>query len=288
MTRRASLGSGLGLVAAVATLTAALAGPARPADRSSKPAERWSGYVVTGNEVSFSSASGTWVEPSVRCRKGGAPALSTVWVGIGGYANGSNVLDQVGTDANCSRSGQASYFAWFELLPDIAHDIVGKVEAGDTMIGSVTIAGVNLIDVKLENATRRWTFDRKIQAGSPDRTSAEWIVEAPYSCVRFTCHQAPLANFGSVSIRSIAATGNGERGTLKHAAWRATPLVLAPCVQTIADVKTNGLPAVAVPREISRDGSSFAIAWGHETGKPELCSGNATGAVGVLPDYTLG
>lgn len=288
MTRRAFTGVSLAMIGLVVAFVAALAGSARPADDPSKPAERWSGYVVTGSTVSFSSASGTWIEPAVKCRKGAAPALSTVWVGIGGYALGSNVLDQVGTDANCSASGRASYFAWFELLPDIAHDVTGKVEAGDRMAGSVTIAGVNLIDVKITNATRHWSFDRKIQAGTPDRTSAEWIVEAPYSCLRFTCHQASLANFGSVSVRDISATGNGKRGTLKGAGWHATPLVLAPCVQTISDVKRNGLPAVAVPREVSADGSSFAIAWGHETGKPELCSGETTGAVGVLPDYTLG
>ncbi len=131
-------------------------------------------------------------------------------------------------------------------------------------------------------------LDRQIQAGTPDKTSAEWIVEAPFSCLRFTCHQAALANFGSVAIRGISATGNGRPGALGTAGWKATPLVLAPCVQTIASVRRNGLPAVAVPRRRSADGSSFAIAWGRETGRPPLCRAATTGAVGVLPDYTLG
>ena len=283
----APLGRSARLGALVSALVV-LAGAAAPADAASKPAQRWSGYVVTGKKVSFTSATGTWVEPAVTCRRGVDPTLSTVWVGIGGFAQGSNVLDQVGTDANCDSTGRASYFAWFELLPDIAHDVAGKVEAGDRMTGTVSVLGTNLIDVKIENRTRHWSFDRQIQAGSPDRTSAEWVVEAPYSCLRFTCHQASLANFGSVAIGNIAATGNGRRGTLRGKGWKATPLVLAPCVQTIASVKKDGLPAVAVPRAVSADGTTFAIAWGQETGSPELCDAAASGNVGVLPDYTLG
>lgn len=269
-------------------LAGAAPAAARPGGSASKPAQRWSGYVLTGRAVSFTSASGTWIEPAVRCRKGQAPALSTVWVGIGGYAKASDTLDQVGTDANCDRSGRANYFAWFELLPDIAHQVAGKVAAGDAMAGSVSVIGANLIDVKIANVTRHWTFDRQIQAGTPDRSSAEWIVEAPFSCARFTCRQAPLANFGSVSIRGIQAIGNGRRGTLSTSGWKATPLILAPCVQTIASSKRDGLPAVAVPRRKAKDGASFEVSWGRETGKPSLCGAATTGAVGGLPDYTLG
>lgn len=289
MKRRAALRLGHpGRLGAAVLTIVLLAAAATPANGAPKPAQRWSGYVVTASKVAFSSVTGSWVEPPVTCRRGVDPTLSTVWVGIGGFATGSNVLDQVGTDANCDGSGRATYFAWFELLPDIAHEVAGKVEVGDEMTGTVSVAGTNLIDVKIENRTRHWSFDRQIQAGTPDRTSAEWVVEAPYSCRRFTCHQASLSNFGSVSIRSIEATGNGRRGTLRDPAWRATPLVLAPCVQTIASVKKDGLPAVAVPRKVSADGTSFVVAWGRETGRPELCNAAGTGNVGVLPDYTLG
>jgi hypothetical protein len=285
------------LVVGVLALGAALAHAQPQSERSSRAAPvtgpvntRWAGYVITAPAVSFTGVSGAWTEPSVSCEEGAAPALSTVWVGLGGYSSPSSVLDQVGTDANCEANGQATYFAWFELLPDVAHRVPKRVAPGDSMRGSVSVFKPNLVVVKLENLTRHWTFMRKINFGLPDGSSAEWVVEAPYSCVRFECHQASLANFGSVSIQHISAVGNARSGTLSNRAWKRTLLQLTPCT---VSPSTPGSPqavastpeAIAIPQPVSRDGTSFAISWTPAKGERESCP---SGTVGGTPDHTLG
>ena len=153
------------------------------------------------------------------------------------------------------------------------------------MVGSVLIKKTNLIELKLRDLNRHWTFAAAIQVGVPDGSSAEWVVEAPYSCLRFTCHQAPLANFGTVVIRDIDATGNGRRGTLANRSWKRTALLAAPCAQgsTSKDAATGS--AAAVPAAPSADGTKFDVAWAHLPGSTRECLG---GAVGGVPDVTVG
>jgi hypothetical protein len=248
---------------------------------------RWAGYVLTAPAVSFRRVTGSWTEPKVSCEQGAQPALSTVWVGLGGYTSPSSVLDQVGTDANCRANGTAMYFAWFELLPDVAHRIPGRVAPGDSMNGSVSLVKPNLVIVKLENLTRRWTFVRRINFGLPDGSSAEWVVEAPYSCLRFECHQAALANFGSVSIEHVSAVGNARSGTLSTAAWTRTLLQLTPCTSSLPSSSAQAPaspPAIAIPQPVSDDGTSFAISWARAKGG----SACPQGTVGGTPDHTVG
>src|SRR5437016_3612143 len=81
----------------------------------------WSGFVVTapvGKTVSFTSATGTWTEPTLTCASG-AVASSAIWVGLGGYSgNGTEPkLEQAGVDANCDKSGKPVYYAWLEVVP---------------------------------------------------------------------------------------------------------------------------------------------------------------------------
>jgi Peptidase A4 family len=286
MTRRACAGTGMLLLAFLAAAMSAGTGSARlqgPAGHAQQAQNvRWSGYVVTAKRVRFSGVAGTWTLPRVRCTPGSQASLSTVWVGIGGYSVDSTALDQVGTDANCDATGHATYFAWFELLPDIAHHVTHVVKPGDTMRGSVVIEGTNSTELELADLTRGWTFDTTIQVGTPDLTSAEWVVEAPYSCARFDCHQAPLANFGLVAMHDVSVIGNGRKGTLASGVWKPTALQALACPPS----GTKTAPgAVAVPGRVSPDGTAFAVAWTHRLLQRSQCSG---GSVGGLPDYTLG
>src|SRR5271155_2526023 len=106
---------------------------------SEKVSPRWAGYVIEHSGVAYTSATGTWVEPHLKCPSArAAPSLSATWVGLGGYP-ASSMLAQVGVDANCSQGGRASYGAWFELLPYLAHAFSGTVEAGDTITATVSI-----------------------------------------------------------------------------------------------------------------------------------------------------
>jgi hypothetical protein len=249
---------------------------------ASKPVlnQQWSGYAVTAKHVSYTNVTGTWTEPVVSCKAGIAPALSAAWVGLGGLTTKS--LEQVGVDANCDGKGHAAYFAWFEILPDVAHNAPEKVSSGDVITGSVKRIGLALVELRIVNHTRHWTFDRKITWGAADVSSAEWIVEAPFSCKRFTCQTSRLANFGSIVFHDVSVVGNGRLGTLSNPAWKTTQINLAPCVRT----KTSAT-AGATPTTPASGGTIFGVSWIRDAGVPAPCKGdNGPVTVGVLPDYT--
>ena len=77
----------------------------------------WAGYVVASSattKTSFSDVSGSWTQPAADC-DAGFPSHSAFWVGLGGYSG--EHLEQTGTSAGCSASGQAVYYVRYELVP---------------------------------------------------------------------------------------------------------------------------------------------------------------------------
>src|ERR1700761_2817108 len=104
---------GIPILAATAACTLGVAVPAASAatDVQQATSENWAGYVVGGSGSSnqqYKSVSSSWVAPTVSCT--GGQTYSAFWVGLGG-ADGADALEQAGTEADCSSSGTASYFA---------------------------------------------------------------------------------------------------------------------------------------------------------------------------------
>ncbi len=237
----------------------------------------WSGYVATapaGHAISFKSVTGTWTVPTAHCSGGKGPTYSTVWVGIGGYTQTRQ--EEVGTDANCSASGKASYYAWFELVPFLSFPTVvaDKVFAGDTITGLVKFLSPKVIELQLSDRTRGWTFTRKINWAINDTTTADWVVEAPAICKQEYCKEASLSNFHTVTMRDISAVGNGSTGTLSDTHWRIIPIRLVPSRLTVPVISTSAIsashngekgqassPAGATPGKPSSDGRSFSWRW---------------------------
>jgi Peptidase A4 family len=228
----------------------------------------WSGYAVrpaSGTAVSFTSVTGTWRVPAVTCRIGSVGASSVVWVGIGGYGDGDPVdreVAQVGTGADCTGLRKGTYYAWFEIAPNPAFPVGRTVSPGDTIKASVNIlpSGVQL---QIEDQTRHWTFTRRITWAMADTSSAEWIVEAPTMCHRHSCSQARLANFGSVTMTRIAATGNTLTGTLANPAWTLVPIWLVGDPSSLSDKTSDdgSVAAGADPGPVSADGTAFSVSW---------------------------
>ena len=182
----------------------------------------WSGYTVgsqPGNPIAYTSVTGSWTVPAATCNSNSKGFYSTAWIGIGS----SSKMEEVGTDSNCDGNGNPVYFAWFELVPYIAYNMPSKISAGDQMTGLVTILPPNKVRVQMQDRTRNWTWTKDINLVLPDTSTAEWMVEAPAACVRFVCHQASLANFGSVNMHDLSATGNGTPGNLSTDGWKVTP-----------------------------------------------------------------
>ena len=215
--------SGLAATAALAAVAAAIGvgGPAGAGGthtfallQSTAPAAdvsaNWAGYAVTGSQTTYTSATATWVEPTVTCGADDAGAAAAFWVGLGGYNLNSQALEQAGTASDCSATtGEPTYYAWYELVPNPSVTTKLKVDPGDLMTTSVNVLAGDTVELQIKDRTRHTTFTTKLPFSTPDLSSAEWIAEAPSGCDQYRCQPIPLSDFGSVGFTRIAALGNG-------------------------------------------------------------------------------
>ena len=273
-TRIAGAVVGLASLAAAAVV-AAVAGPARAAERQysvravgTTTSSNWAGYAAIGADSSspltFTSATGTWTQATATCTAGAGESASAVWVGLGGYDLESQALEQLGTDADCSSSGKPSYYMWYELVPDPPVNVKLKIRPGDTITASVNVTG-GQIWLQLKNRTTGAVFNKRITVANPDLSSAEWIVEAPSSCSSF-CRPVPLANFGSLAFSKIATTANSHPGTLADTTWSSVPIQLVPRTRTgffpgeRGVLQTSSTAGTTAPAAAT-DGRGFSVAW---------------------------
>jgi Peptidase A4 family len=262
---------------AVAAVTVALSGAALAAAAVAAPtagidvSSNWSGYAVTGvgstatvasTSMKFTDVTGTWTQPAATCTPGQSTSAA-IWVGLGGYTVGSNALEQAGTAADCSASGKATYYAWYELVPDTSVTLKLKILPGDKITATVLVDATD-VTLQIKNRTRRTFFTRHLPMTSPDLSSAEWIAEAPSECTATGfCRTVPLTNFGSITFSKIAALGNSQGGMLTGPGWEPTPIQLVPRARRVfGDVNSSaGSTAGASPVNASPDGSGFTVTW---------------------------
>jgi hypothetical protein len=234
-TRRAALATVL-LAGTGLTLAATAA-----AASTSAISTNWSGYVARaprGRSLRFTRVVGAWTVPSATCSSARA-TYSAMWVGLGGYSYNASALEQVGTDADCTRSGTARYSAWFELLPAAPVGIDVTVAPGDRLTASVTVHG-RLATLRLTDLTtgERFAVTRRLK--SIDVSSAEWIVEAPSLCLGERCRTLPLADFGDVAFSEATATAAGHTGTVSDTRWQSVQLLLRQGRSSFAGTGATG------------------------------------------------
>jgi hypothetical protein len=250
-------------IAVVVAALAAVAGSAAPAEAATRSAtsSNWAGYAISRTGVAFKRVSGTWVQPAATCSSL-RRRYSAYWVGLGGLHTTSKALEQIGTEADCVR-GQTQYSIWYELVPSDPVTLKMTVRPGDTLSASVTVTG-HTVKLFLANRTRGTVFSKQLQVAAVDRTSAEWIAEAPSACdISGDCATLPLANFGTASFAGARATSvTGHQGTISDPAWSAVAITLA------ADRGFHGGPGFmtdgrgsvsATPGELNATGDGFAV-----------------------------
>ncbi len=220
----------------------------------------WAGYAAHDARVYYRQVSGSWREPGVSCAPG-RQAYSAYWVGLGGYSMSSNALEQIGTEADCSSQGNEILSAWYELVPAAAVPITMSVHPGDTMSATVVVSGHRVV-LTLNDATRGRTFSKTLSAGAIDVSSAEWIVEAPSSCLGGGgCSVLPLANFGSAAFSGATAQQmNGHSGSISDQAWGATRIELSPTGRRfVVFQNASGGQGAAVPSSLRAGGTAFKV-----------------------------
>lgn len=215
--------------------------------------ENWSGYAVKGS--SFTYAKGSWHVPQVDCSK--TPnTYSAFWVGIDGYSD--STVEQTGTASDCSGS-TAQYYAWYEFYP-AGSVIISSVpiKPGDKMEAHITYSGGEFT-VEIHDYTSGAHFSKTKTVSGANRTSAEWIAEAP--CCTSGGGILPLAdfvvaNFGEDYNAMVPGSNNATDGSITNA-----PIAdFGANVEKITMISSKDVTE-AVPTALTTDGTSFKVNW---------------------------
>jgi hypothetical protein len=258
------VGGGFALTTAVAS--------ADTINAQQQTSQNWSGYVAqSAAGKSFSSVSGSWVEPSVSSSSG--QGYSAFWVGLGGAGQQSQALEQTGTAAQVV-NGQVTYYAWYELVPSAQVTLPLAIHPGDHMSGKVTVNGSN-VTISLDDQTTGHSITKTLQMNNPDTSSAEWIAEAPAAESSDGSMQIlPLADFGHVTFTDASATAGGQTGSISDPAWTVEQVDLSnaggtPFLGDSSQFSPAGLGAAdsqqsaagASAGAVSSDGTSFTVSY---------------------------
>ena len=197
----------------------------------------WSGYVIQTSDHAVSQVHGSWIVPTVTCR--GGDENSSVWLGIDGYH--SNTIEQLGTEQDC-RGKTAHYFAWYEMYPAGVITLDLLVHAGDHIQANITYIENNQFALELANLSTGATFLTTESSSNAQRSSAEWIVDAP--------GVLPLADVESARFANSQATISGTTGTISSFSQYTSinMVALTGAVKT----QTFGL---------SKGGANFTVVW---------------------------
>jgi len=219
------------LAAAAAALASASTASATPAAHGqllqvradTNQSTNWFGYNQGSLDLGgkqFNAITGDWIVPTPTQHSAGQDEYSSDWIGIGGGcvdANctvGDSTLIQTGTEQDVDAAGNASYGAWWEIIPGPSIAITNMTIApGDHMHSSIAelVPGSNLWTIVLQDVTRNETFTQTVPYSSTHLT-AEWIEETPL-LLGTNAGFAALPNLTSPAFS--AATVNGQSANLK-------------------------------------------------------------------------
>lgn len=267
-----------GAVAAAICTSVVLAGLSSPSDAGAAPSvsSNWAGYVTVGKAraSSFSAVSGSWTQPQATCTAG-RQTYSAVWVGLGGYRGGSQSLEQIGGESDCTRSGRPSYLTWLEVVPAAPTKLTLAVHPGDRLAASVSVRARD-VTLRIRDLTTGAKRSTTRHSTSLDTSSADWIVEAPSVCAGAgDCTALPLTNFGRVSFSAATATAGGHTGAAAAARWPSQALELRQSALR-ATTNPSGVSTVApvlvaaTPSSISTGHGAFSVRFREERLRGEL------------------
>jgi hypothetical protein len=192
----------------------------------------WSGYAAMTSLVApqagaVTSVAGNWSVPTVTGSRG---SYSAIWVGIDGYS--SPTVEQIGTEQYITSTGKAAYVAWYEMYPanPVYLDTFGfNISPGDSISASVSYSSA-LFSLQIANTSQNTSFSTQQTLATAQRSSAEWIVEAPSSFFG----PLPLANFGTAKFSNASATINGATGPIDSPSSANTAINMVSGGKTIA------------------------------------------------------
>jgi hypothetical protein len=185
-----------GVAAPVSARTPARAVAPKFRAGSGSTSTNWAGYASTAGP--FTSVSSSWTQPAGICTK--KTSYSAFWVGLDG--DGSNSVEQTGSEVDCSK-GTPAYYAWYEMYPKAPVNFADTVAPGDVFVASVTAAAGGVFTLSIADTTQGWSHVVHATYAKAQLHSAEIIAEAPSSGSAVL----PLTDFGTVAFTASEADG---------------------------------------------------------------------------------
>jgi hypothetical protein len=225
--------------------------PTLPTTTPENISVNWAGYVV---QTSFDypetnaieAVEATWNVPAVDCSQTGMSDYSSAfWVGIDGFSSIS--VEQIGTDSDCTK-GIPIYYAWYEMYPKDSVTLNMTLLPGDKVHAKVTYLGDQQFLFSFTDLTNNQSESLSETSAIAERSSAEWIAEAPVYHHRVL----PLSDFGPVDFTNVSVTVNGMTGPIMSNGWDYRSIVMEA-----VDGSIKATPTGLV------DGSGFSIIWEH-------------------------
>lgn len=212
----------------------------------------WAGWAVTGARGSVSDVKGSWTVPAVTGCTASVHSYSSFWVGIDGYS--SSTVEQTGTDSDCN-GATPQYYAWFEFYPKPSHLISTlTISHGDVISAEVSFSA-GTFTAKITDTTTGHSFTTSAHVKA-QRTSAEWIAEAPSS----SSGVLPLADFGTVSFgldnTGLSATDTATIGTTTSGIGNFSTAVSINMIGVHSSSLTK-----ATTSSLTTDQTSFSVTW---------------------------
>lgn len=200
--------------AGVASASAGAAPPAATVNMSQS--NNWSGYSegILDSETPYQSVSATWTVPTATQEVSGQAESSATWIGIGGGCLNSScllsdeTLVQAGTEQDVSSTGQATYSAWWEIVPVPSVDFSMPVYPGDTIEASLTQTLPEVWDIVLNDVTTGHVATATQVIPYPsDYSTAEFVEETPLEVGTSTAGLSSLPNLGTVGFSNAEVNG---------------------------------------------------------------------------------
>ncbi|HKI38540.1 MAG TPA: G1 family glutamic endopeptidase [Gemmataceae bacterium] len=180
----------------------------------------WSGYAVQTNPGEVTSVVGRWVVPTVT---GPSTGYAAVWVGIDGSSSTSTTVEQIGTESDFV-NGRATYYAWYEMYQNPSVTLSMTVKPGDSISAQVSYTSSGQFALSITDTTSGKNFSTTKAMPNAQRSSAEWVVEAPSENGIL-----PLAYFTPVTFTSADATitgtsGKAVTGAINNSTWKGAQI----------------------------------------------------------------
>lgn len=154
----------------------------------------WSGYELSSSsqQQPISGVQSTFTVPYLTTDASCPEEQLSAWAGVDGVTNADTDLIQAGVGYNCTTNDQYVLLAWWEILPAAETFITAwntgplanqaaVVNPGDTVAVDIYEVSVGAWSITVTDETTGGSYATTPQPYSGPGTSAEWVMEAPYS-----------------------------------------------------------------------------------------------------------